>query len=255
VALERLAEALAARRLAPPYSDLALKHYLPEPEAAAVATELQHLAASGVGPEPLAHMLRLLGEERTEQQQAGDRVELVWSGPEVDSASTRDTGVVVRELFAEARHSVLVAGFAVWQGKHVFKVLADRMDADAGLVVRMFLNVARPHGDDRSEAEILRRFAEEFRQHEWSGQRLPRVFFDPRAVTLGAGPKTSLHAKCIVVDDERTLVTSANFTEAAQERNIEAGVLITDPIFARSLRAQFETLVARGMLKSVPGLG
>ncbi len=38
-------------------------------------------------------------------------------------------------------------------------------------------------------------------------------------------------------------------------RNIEAGVLITDPIFSRSLRAQFETLVARGVLKSVPGLG
>src|SRR5439155_23994228 len=143
-ALDRLAEALAARRLAPPYSDLALKHYLPAPEAAAVAAELQHLAASGVGPEPLAHMLRLLGEERSEQQRAGDRVELVWSGPEVESAGTRDTGVVVRELFAEARHSVLVAGFAVWQGKRVFKVLADRMDADAGLVVRMFLNVARP---------------------------------------------------------------------------------------------------------------
>lgn len=224
-------------------------------DAAAIAAELQQLSASGVGPDALAHMLRLLASKGAVSQESGDRIELVWSGPEVESAGTRDTGVVVRELFAEARHSVLVAGFAVSQGRHVFKVLAERLDGDAGLVVRMFLNVARPFHDARSEAEILREFADDFRRQEWPGHRVPQVFYDPRALAQVSGPKASLHAKCIVVDDEQALVTSANFTEAAQERNIEAGVLVRDPMFARALRAQFESLVARGLLKSVPGLG
>ena len=50
-------------------------------------------------------------------------------------------------------------------------------------------------------------------------------------------------------------VTSANFTEAAQERNIEAGVLVHDAGFARALRSQFEALVSAGDLRRVPGLG
>lgn len=34
-----------------------------------------------------------------------------------------------------------------------------------------------------------------------------------------------MHAKCVVVDGRRVFVSSANFTEAAQERNVEIGVL------------------------------
>jgi phosphatidylserine/phosphatidylglycerophosphate/cardiolipin synthase-like enzyme len=38
---------------------------------------------------------------------------------------------------------------------------------------------------------------------------------DPRA-----GKPGSLHAKCIAVDNEQVFVSSANFTEAGQDRNI-----------------------------------
>jgi phosphatidylserine/phosphatidylglycerophosphate/cardiolipin synthase-like enzyme len=58
-----------------------------------------------------------------------------------------------------------------------------------------------------------------------------------------------LHAKCIVVDDRKAFVTSANLTTAAQERNIEAGLLVEDAGLAQSLRMQFETLVGAGILK------
>lgn len=57
-----------------------------------------------------------------------------------------------------------------------------------------------------------------------------------------------------MVDDDRALVSSANFTEAAHERNIEAGLLLNDRQVAKALRAQFETLVERGALRRVPGL-
>ena len=83
---------------------------------------------------------------------------------------------------------------------------------------------------------------------------MPEVFHDPRSLSQKPGPKACLHAKCIVIDEERLLITSANFTEAAHERNIEAGVLMVDPVAARAMQSQFETLVAQDILKRVPGL-
>jgi phosphatidylserine/phosphatidylglycerophosphate/cardiolipin synthase-like enzyme len=71
---------------------------------------------------------------------------------------------------------------------------------------------------------------------------------------MTAESNACLHAKCVVVDEERLLITSANFTAAAHERNIEAGVLMRDRIVARAIRSQFEMLVSSGLLQRVPGL-
>jgi phosphatidylserine/phosphatidylglycerophosphate/cardiolipin synthase-like enzyme len=48
------------------------------------------------------------------------------------------------------------------------------------------------------------------------------------------------------------LVTSANFTQAAQLRNIEVGVVLDDVTLAEGLAAQFENLTVRGALVPVP---
>jgi len=56
------------------------------------------------------------------------------------------------------------------------------------------------------------------------------------------------------VDDEVAFVTSANFTEAAQERNIEVGVLVEDADFTRALRQQFDSLVESKALARTPGM-
>ena len=49
------------------------------------------------------------------------------------------------------------------------------------------------------------------------------------------------------------LVTSDNFTQAAHERNIEAGVL-SDRVLAMSMRSQFETLIIKKILCRNPGI-
>jgi phosphatidylserine/phosphatidylglycerophosphate/cardiolipin synthase-like enzyme len=118
----------------------------------------------------------------------------------------------------------------------------------------MFLNVPRPYRDATPEAELLKRFADKFRLEEWPGSRPPEVYYDGRALALGASEHASLHAKCIVVDEHKVLVTSANFTEAAQLRNIEAGIFVVDTNLARSLVRQFEALITSGLLVRVPGL-
>jgi phosphatidylserine/phosphatidylglycerophosphate/cardiolipin synthase-like enzyme len=148
----------------------------------------------------------------------------------------------VPELFASAKRSVVVAGFAIRQGDRVFAPLASNMDKNPALDVRIFTNIQRAWKDSRADSEIVREFAEDFRRTQWSGRRYPRVLYDLRALSLSPGPRACLHAKCLIVDDERALVTSANFTEAAMDRNIEAGLLVEDSAFAGRLRAQFDAL-------------
>jgi phosphatidylserine/phosphatidylglycerophosphate/cardiolipin synthase-like enzyme len=212
-----------------------------------IGASLASLAEAALTPEQMALFLRAIDADRSE----GVAVDLVWSGPEGAQASSRDTGVVVPELFAAARHSVLVAGFAIRQGDKVFATLARNMDANPALDVRIFTNVQRPWKDTRSDAEIVRAFADDFRTRQWPGRRMPRVLYDPRALVSAAGPRSCLHAKCLIVDDARTLITSANFTEAAMDRNIEAGVLIEGAGFAHRLRAQFDALERAQQVRSL----
>ena len=216
---------------------------------------LQHHASLGATGAQLAAMLEVVIAEREDGRERSPPPELVWSGPEAGLMASRDTSVVLRALFASAERSVLVAGFVVYEGRSIFEALAARMDVVPSLSVRFFLNVARAWSDARSDAEVLREFAEGFRARQWPGARLPEVFYDRRALSAERGPRAALHAKCVVVDDARALVTSANFTEAAQTRNIEAGALVHDAVFAQALRAQFEALVDAGELLRVPGFG
>lgn len=255
-ALIGLAAALETGRLREPYSLTTTESYVPSGLCRGVVDELNQLSARGATPTHIAYTLNLLATERAASQQIYDRVELVWTGQHV-GVKSRDTAVVVRELFGTAKHSVLIASFAIDKGEKartLFEGLADRMDANPGLHVRMFLNVQRPHGSDEPDSVLLKKFAETFRHDVWPGSRLPEVFFDPRSLVVGAETKACLHAKCVVVDEERVLVTSANFTEAAHERNIEAGVLLADPVAARAVRLQFENLVTQLVLHQIPGL-
>lgn len=41
--------------------------------------------------------------------------------------------------------------------------------------------------------------------------------------------------------------------EAAQRRNVEAGVLVRDRAFARALQGQFDALVEHGLVRRLPG--
>ncbi len=247
-ALQALAQGLESGRIAVPASASVLERYIGREYAVAVADELASLDAAAFTPAQMSRLLTSVAAEGPRQPS----IELVWSGPEGPQSSSRDTGVVVPELFASARRSVLVCGFAISQGDRVFAKLAQNLDANPSLDVRIFTNIQRPWQDTHSESEIVRVFAEEFRSKQWAGDRMPRVLYDPRALASGAGPRSCLHAKCLIVDDERALVTSANFTEAAMDRNIEAGVLVDDSGFASRLRAQFDALEQGGQVRSLP---
>jgi phosphatidylserine/phosphatidylglycerophosphate/cardiolipin synthase-like enzyme len=244
--LRALASALRAGRLCPPYTATTLQRYCRPERAAVVADSFQRLADEGMKAEHLAQLLETAAALRSERAAAEDAVELVWTGPDLPGPCCRDTAVVVRELFGSARDEVLIVGYAVHQGKDVFRVLAHRMDESPALRVRMFLDVQRPHLDASPSSEVVARFAYRFRMHEWPGRRLPEVFYDPRSLEAEAAKRASLHAKCVVVDRQTAFVSSANFTEAAQVRNVEVGTLVHSERFAGQLAEHLDGLVRSG---------
>jgi phosphatidylserine/phosphatidylglycerophosphate/cardiolipin synthase-like enzyme len=250
--LRDLASALRSGRLCAPYSALSVQRILAGSTAAAIASHMQKLADCAFSNEQIATTLELLAADRQFRLRLEDQLELVTTGPEVRGVTNRDTSVVVRELFADATNSVLIAGFAIYQGQRVFQTLADRMQEKPQLQVRVFVDIQRPFGDSTADSDLIRRFADRFRTQQWPQNRpLPTVFFDPRSLDVGNDKRACMHAKCVVIDGHSVFVSSANFTEAAQQRNIEVGVLIHSTSVAERLTHFFDSMQDEGLLTSV----
>lgn len=195
-----------------------------------------------------------------ERERQTSKLALVWSGPDEGASEARDTAAVVRDLVGSAGESVLVAGYALERRSGMFAALAEVMAeravraalfVDPDQLLRRKLRLAVPveaYIEEAIATFVARTFAK--------GANVPEIYVDRRLYEADAFgpdgfPKVSLHAKCVVVDDTRALVTSANFTERGEKRNVEAGVLVSDIGFAKSLAGQFRRLASLGAMVRV----
>jgi hypothetical protein len=247
VELRTLAASLRSGRLCTPYTASGLGRYMTETLAASVSRSLQEFAETGLNPAAAAYTLELLASALSERPSIDDLIDLVMTGPPIAGQGNRDTSVVVSNLFRSAEESILIAGYAIYQGQKVFHDLAERMVDCSAVKVRLFLDVQRRPGDTSASAEIVRRFVQRFKSEEWPmGKRFPEVFYDPRALSSDRLKRAALHAKCVVADSEHVFVSSANFTEAAQERNVEVGLLVHSRCVAERLAHFFDALSDSG---------
>jgi hypothetical protein len=210
--LERLRAVVAARRLGFPLSRLALQ-----------GEGLERLAGDAAAFNALGRegTLVLLDTLLVERRGRARRPELVWTGPETRWSGARDTAVVLADLFHKATSTVLVAGFAFDHAAEVLRPLHEALKR--GVECRLY-----------ASASVAAAF---LREHWPFGPPFPECHgFSP-----GKGVFASLHAKCVVVDARWVFVTSANFTDRGQTRNIEVGVLLEDAHLAAVLEAQFST--------------
>lgn len=183
-----------------------------------------------LSPHALALLLEATLAERRRRPERDPL--LVWTGPEAKASNSRDTRVVVRELFSAAKQNVLIAGFRFDHASTLLEPLHAAM-RDRHVSCHLFAD--RPDGH-------------EFLQRHWSfGPPFPEVYVDARE-----DPGfSSLHSKCVVVDDAQSFVTSANFTDRGQRRNIEVGLLVESREVAVRLREQWLGLISAGHFKRV----
>jgi phosphatidylserine/phosphatidylglycerophosphate/cardiolipin synthase-like enzyme len=220
---------------------------VPLSRAGLVAAQLGHLAGrvatlDGLDARALGAVIEAVLEER--KIGGGVKVTLVWTGPEGKSGWAEPTGPVVRGLFARARTSVLVAGYSFDHGAEILEPLHAAMK-ERGVTADLYAHVERaPKGACDLGAWVGSQMAT-FLAKNWPfGLPRPALYYDPR--TLSPTSVESLHAKCIVVDEQVALLGSANFTDRGQSRNVEVGAVIEDEAFARALASQWRSAVAAG---------
>lgn len=162
------------------------------------------------------------------------RPRVVASGPFGDaqrsSGPARMTAAVLEEVLDAADRRLLVVGYA----HHTSSGARDRLAeaADRGVLVDMVFE------ETTGALESFSPLAE-------AAQGRVRLWRWPEH-TRGADGKASLHAKVVAADRTLALVGSANLTGRALQHNIEAGVLLRDPVQVRRLVGHFDALMGGG---------
>lgn len=245
--IRAIASAVRSGRLIEPVSALAVGRLVGANSAEEVCGLLTGLYSSGCSPEGVARCLDVLAAGAEQRRRLEESVQIVTTGPEMVNVANRDTMVVVEEMFRRAERNVLISGYAVYEGRKVFRELAARTQERPNLQIRMFLDIRRKAGDTSLDSETVWRFIDHFRRADWpEGCPLPEIYYDPRSLASDPQKRAVLHAKCVVVDDRELFVSSANFTEAAQERNIELGLLLQSSELASQVSNFFDSLVESG---------
>ncbi len=153
----------------------------------------------------------------TERDERKPSPELVWTGPEAQAGTARDTAVVLRELFEGARESVILGGYSFKYARQLLTPLHTSMTAHA-VDARFFMHVPQIEPGEATAGYIDRHLGGFFVESWPKNGPRPHVYYDKRAAQTRP-PYSSLHAKCVVVDGLKAFVLSANFTQRAGDRN------------------------------------
>lgn len=232
--LQNVLAALRTGRLDVPLSSLAL-------DRVGANGLAPHLAALSVFD---ARSLPILIEcVLSERRRRPATPELVWTGPEGRAATARRTEVVFRRMLESAERDVWMAGYSIDHGASIFAPLHVAM-RDRGVSARFLLH-PKYERDERRQPTVAAGadlIINRFLAQNWTfGPPVPDIYYDPRP--LERHPRASMHIKAVVVDEARVLIGSANFTDAGQQRNYEAGAYIEDATFARRLVTQLQSLI------------
>ena len=166
-----------------------------------------------------------------------------------------DTATVLRQLFLQAEREVLIAGFRLTD-PGLFEPL--KRPADQALRIKLFVDLdihTDVFGRRQAPQDPLtwpQRWLELFLHRIWPREiPEPEVFYAPSAMGIRGEEPRSMHIKTVLVDRERWLVTSANFTDRGQTRNFELGALLDEHETAESVSHWFEALVGNGLFRKL----
>jgi hypothetical protein len=219
-------------------------------QAKQVDQAFRNLMTSGFGIATAGLLCQGLGRALAERDQNERNVQLVLSGPEVPGTPVVDTRTTVMSLFEEACEEVLISSYVFHDAAEFFKRLAAKHDENPAFRVIFLVDLSHRRGQSRLPISLVTpAFLSEFKAKHWPGKRAPQIWHDPRAFDDAESSKGVLHAKTVIVDRQTAFITSANFTGAAQTRNIEAGILVRQPRVTAQLYSYFSGLMETGELR------
>jgi len=243
----RLAQAIARfGDHEPAYARIRILDALPQPRFAAEVTELLDLWAQTPALTADALALALQAAAATADHYRGEqRVDLVWTGPDVHRIPLRRTEQALLQVIRAARRELLIVSFAVYKADAVIQALIEAFERG----VRLRICVEAPDPEGRTMAyDTIQALGADVRQRA-------EVYIWPRAQRpVGPNGKPgSLHAKLAVADHGQLFISSANLTAYALSINMELGVLIQGGPLPSRVADQFAALIREGALQVVEG--
>ncbi len=168
--------------------------------------------------------------------------QVVWTGPQVDGSFLRSTREVVREILRGAQTDLLIIGYWIAARDEGDGIIEEVISSLAAAVQRgVTLTVIvdeRQRADGRDNRKAL--------VEAWPSE-VPL----PRILTWHLPPDDrhlKLHAKVLVADGMDALVTSANLTFYAMDRNMEMGVRVSGAP-ASLIVDHFHRLIETGIIE------
>jgi len=199
----------------------------------------RYSATDGPG---FADILDAVAEGAMVERTAHPTTEVVWTGPKVEGSYLRATRQVVQDIINGAHEELLVVGY--WIAGHgdqegiirdVIGLIADA--AGRGVDVTIVLDSGeKTYG--KNNRDVLAEL--------WpADQALPELL---TWEVPESQKHLKLHAKVLVADRGDALVTSANLTMHALDRNMEMGVRVSGPAGHR-IAHHFDLLRVQRVLK------
>lgn len=195
---------------------------------------------SSVAPAEMAAALRAASAASLLCERHGS-TKLVWTGPSTGFVPVRHTEQVLCELIDSVNRRLFLVSFVAYEVQSVRRALLKA--SERGVKINVLLESSTAHGGKVSHDSVreMRESLPTAEVYVWTEEAKNASEFAGGAV----------HAKCAVADSRTAFVTSANLTEAAMERNMECGVLVSGGRLPEALHQHLEALVTTGVVERV----
>ena len=183
--------------------------------------------------------LELLAELERERDEFSENVRLVWSGP-IFNEMADNTAPVIHEMVNSAKKTITIIGYWLWDEGNVEEIIEALMVAakKRNVKIRIIFNEA----DKKKRVGKKRKLTiKEYFMQYWKN-----IIAFPRIYTYNG----KIHAKAWVVDSNQILITSANLTDPALERNLELGIRCKGSI-AKNVDEIIDGLIEQKYIKEV----
>jgi len=213
---------------------------IPNPEMRYAFTKLIRERAETaplMSPERLAWFLR--GASAMDQaRRADESLELVWTGPTTEAVPTRRTDQVLLDLINAAEKELLIVAYAAYRIPELVKAMKAALARGVRI---LFVLEGMDAGTLKFDGlpAFGKEVAEKAEIYVWP---VDKRFCDEK------GNRGALHAKCAIADRRALLVTSANLTEAALDRNMELGLHLNNGQTPQRIWNHFMALIRDGFL-------
>ena len=161
--------------------------------------------------------LDLIHEINKKESEIKNNTSLIWTSPSIFHRSAGNTKSTILRLISSAKKSITIIGYVMDYG--VKDVLTSLKEVAEKRTLKIKIVIDR--ADKPPEGRRKMRSPQKIIERAWpSTLKMPEIYKYAKHSS-----ETVLHAKMIVIDSEKILVTSANLTGRAIHGNLEIGIL------------------------------